>query len=66
MQCMNIYTTKIDGVVCPPNISKTIAVRTVKLAHRPCIASATIKFISKNNFTVHFINYFKNNTANRR
>ena len=42
-----IYTTKLDGVVCPPNISETVAVRTVKLAHRQCIASTTIKFISK-------------------
>ena len=42
-----IYTTKIDGVVCPPNISETVADRTVKLAHRPRIASTTIKFISK-------------------
>ena len=42
-----IYTTKIDGVVCPPNISETVAVRTVKLAHRPRIASTTTKFISK-------------------
>ena len=42
-----IYTTKIDGVVCPPNISETVAVRTVKLANRPRIASTTIKFISK-------------------
>ena len=42
-----IYTTKIDEVVCPPNISETVALRTVKLAHRPCIASTTIKFISK-------------------
>ena len=45
--CVYIYTTKIDGVVCPPNISETVAVRTVKLAHRPRIASTTIKFISK-------------------
>ena len=43
----SIYTTKIDGNVCPPNISETVAVRTVKLAHRPRIASTTIKFISK-------------------
>ena len=42
-----IYTTKIDGVVCPPNISETIATRIVKLAHRPCIASTMIKLISK-------------------
>ena len=42
-----IYTTKTDGVVCSPNISETVAVRTVKLAHCPRIASATIKFISK-------------------
>ena len=40
-----IYTTKIDGVVCPPNISETVAVRTVKLAHRPRIASTTITLI---------------------
>ena len=46
---LDIYTctTKIDGVVCPPNISETVAVTTVKLAHRPRIASTTIKFISK-------------------
>ena len=44
---MDIYTTKIDGIVCPPNISETVAVRTVKLAHRPRIASTTITFISK-------------------
>ena len=42
-----IYTTKIDGVVCPSNIAETVAVRTVKLAHRPRIASTTITFISK-------------------
>ena len=41
------YTTKIDEFVCPPNISETVAVRTVKLAHRPRIASTTIKLISK-------------------
>ena len=42
----NIYTTKIDGVVCPPNISETVAGRLMKLAHRQCIASTTIKLIS--------------------
>ena len=42
-----IYTTKIDGVVCPPNISETVAVRLMKLAHRPHIASTMIKLISK-------------------
>ena len=42
-----IYTTKIDGVVCPPNISETVAGRLMKLAHRPCIASTMIKLISK-------------------
>ncbi len=44
--CVNcssaIYTTKIDGVVCPPNISETVAVRTVKLAHRPLVSSRFI------------------------
>ena len=44
---MNIYTTKIDGVVCPPNISETVAGRLMKLAHRPRIASTMIKLISK-------------------
>ena len=43
----SIYTTKIEGVVCPPNISETVAVRTMKLTHRPRIASTTIKLISK-------------------
>ena len=42
-----IYTTKIDGVVCPPNISETVAGRLMKLAHRPRIASTMIKLISK-------------------
>ena len=43
-----IYTTKIDGVVCPPNISETIAGILMKLAHRQRIASTMIKLISKN------------------
>ena len=42
-----IYTTKIDGVVCPPNISEAVAGRLMKLAHRPRIASTMIKLISK-------------------
>ena len=42
-----IYTTKIDEFVCRPNISETVAVKTMKLAHRPRIASTTIKLISK-------------------
>ena len=42
----NIYTTKIDGVVCPPNISETVAGRLMKVAHRQRIASTTIKLIS--------------------
>ena len=33
----SIYTTKIDVVVCPPNISETVAGRLIKLAHRQCI-----------------------------
>ena len=43
---LSIYTTKPDGVVCPPNISETVAGRLMKLAHRQCIASTTIKLIS--------------------
>ena len=42
-----IYTTKIDWVVCPPNISETVAGRHMKLAHRQRIASTTIKLSSK-------------------
>ena len=42
----------------PSNISETVAVRIVKLAHCPRIALITIKL----NFTVHFN---KNNSANR-
>ena len=41
-----IYNTKIDEFVCPPNISQTVAIRTVKLAHRSRIASTTNKLIS--------------------
>ena len=44
---IQIYTTKIDGVVCPPNISETVAGRLMKLAHHPRIASTMIKLISK-------------------
>ena len=42
-----IYTTKIDTFVCPPHISETVAVRIMKLAHRPRIDSTTITLISK-------------------
>ena len=42
-----IYTTKIDGVVCPPTISETVAGRLMKLAHHQHIASTTIQLISK-------------------
>ena len=42
-----IYNTKIDEFVCPPNIPETVAVRIMKLAHRPRVASTTIKLISK-------------------
>ena len=52
-QSVYIYITKIDGVVCPPNISDTIAGRLMKLAHRPRIASTMIKLF-KTNFTAHF------------
>ena len=62
-----IYTTKIDGVVCPPNISEPVTgSRLMKLAHRQSIASTTIKLISEKKITVHFINFSKNNLANRR
>ena len=44
---LRIYTSKIDGVVCPPNISETVAGRIMKLAHLPRIASTMIKLISK-------------------
>ena len=56
-----IYTTKIGTFVCPPHISETVAVRIMKRAHRPRIASTTNKLIFKTNFTVHFINYILNN-----
>ena len=42
-----IYTTKIYGVICPPNISETVANRLMNLADRPRIASIMIKLISK-------------------
>ena len=37
----------MEEFVCPPNISETVAVRIMKLAHRPRITSTTIKRISK-------------------
>ncbi len=63
-----IYTTKIDGVVCPPNtcISETVAVknRKTRTPSMYCLDNDQIHF--KTNFTVHFKNYIKNNSANRR
>ena len=44
---MYTCTTKIDELVCPSNISETLAVRIMKLTHRSRIASTTIKLISK-------------------
>ena len=37
-----IYTTKIGTLFCPPHISETVAVRIMKLAHRPRIANKLI------------------------
>ena len=42
-----VYTIKIQEYVCPPNISETVAARTMKLSHRARIALTTIKLISK-------------------
>ena len=44
---ISILHTKIDTFVCPPHISETVAVRIMKLAHRPRIDSTTITLISK-------------------
>ena len=62
----HIYTANMDEFVFPPNISEKVTVRMVKLAHRPRIASTTIKFISKPILLSMFINFIKNNSANRR
>ncbi len=51
---IHIYTTKIDGVVCPPNISETVAGRLLKLAHRQRIASTTIKLIKPKNYCTFY------------
>ncbi len=59
-------TTKIDGVVCPPNISETVAGRLMKLAHRQRIASTTIKLISKKCLQSILSILFKIFSANRR
>ena len=48
--CIANYTTKLDTCVCPPHVSETVAVRIMKLAHRPRIASTTNKLISKKNY----------------
>ena len=52
--------------VCPPNISETVAVRITKLARRPRNCLYNDQTHLKTNFTVHFINFIKNNSANRR
>ena len=56
---INIYTTKIDGFVCPPNISETVAGRLMKLAHRQRIDSTTIKLISIQNYCPFYQFYLK-------
>ena len=43
----SILLKYIYEFVCPPHISETVAVRIMKLAHRPRIASTTITLISK-------------------
>ena len=43
----DIYNTKIDEFVGPPNISQTVAVSIMKFAHRPRVTSTTNKLISK-------------------
>ena len=60
---ITIYTTKIGEFACPPNISETIVIRIMKFAHRPPIASTTIKLISKP--MLLSILYFKKKSANR-
>ena len=60
----DISTTKIDEFACPTNISETVAVRTLKLAHRPRIASITIKLISKPSVLSNWLTLLKNNSAN--
>ena len=55
----------LDEFVCPPNISKTVAVRIMKLAHRPRIASTTIKLISKPVLLSIFISFSKTSSANQ-
>ena len=42
-----IYLYILGTFVCPPHISETVAVRIMKRAHRPRIASKTNKLISK-------------------
>ena len=37
-QVVTFYDTKIDEFVCPPSTSQTVAVRIMKLSHRPRIA----------------------------
>ena len=64
-----IYTTKIVEFVCPPHISETVGVRIMKLPHRPdsskyCLDNDQTRF--KINLNVHFLNFIKNNSANRR
>ena len=56
-----IYTTKIDEFVCPPNISETVAVRIMKLATSSTYCLDNDQTHVKTNFTVHFINFIKNN-----
>ena len=61
----DIYTTEIDWVVCPPNISETVVGRLMKFAHRQRIASTTIKLILKKILSILSI-LFKIFSANRR
>ena len=61
----SIYNTKIDTFVCPPHISETVAVRIMKLAHRPRIALTTNKLISNHILLSILSIIFYTNLTNR-
>ena len=55
-----IYTTQIDGIVCPPNISETVGVETHEIRTSPTYCLDNDKTNLKINITVHFINFILN------
>ena len=60
----DIYTTKIEEFVCPPNISETMQLESWN-SHIVHVLPRQRTNSFQTDFTVHFISFIENNSANR-